>query len=522
MLMGGWTRGAVAGSVGGRYAEGMLAATSGISQVIRQRIDVAALIPERYAAYRELVVAGLIYFLERLPAHRLGAIVAEQAALPATATAAHRLVELMHHCATLHKLGQVLARDRRLDAGLRGQLQRLESIVPRTPVSSALAAIRHDLPDLEGQGVRVGGEVLAEASVAVVVPIEWHQADSGAVTRGVLKVLKPGIAERLNDELTIWGGLGDFLDEESTRRGLPELNFRETLDSVRELLASEVDLRGEQRNLAVAQKMYGMVPGMAIPRLLPFCSARITAMERIDGRKVTELDGSETGLREGIAETIVRGLLAQVIWNQESEALFHADPHAGNLCVTEDGRLGVYDWSLTATLSKRGRVLITRMVVGALMDSAAMVAAAVEDLATGAVDRERLRAVVGKAVDELRGRSLPTLAWLTRLLDRCVVEGGVRFEANLLLFRKTLHSLQGVLADVDPQFEVDRVLLREVIARYGREWPMRAFALPWDHSFATHVSNAEVQGLMMTLPFMAGRAWLEQFSRGVRREAQSV
>lgn len=501
---------------------GMLAATSGISQVIRQRIDVAALIPEGYAAYRELVVAGLIYFLERLPAHRLGAIVAEQAALPATAVAAHRLVELMHHCPTLHKLGQVLARDRRLDAGLRGQLQRLESIEPRTAVSSALAAIRHDLPDLDRQGVTVGGEVLAEASVAVVVSFEWHQADSGAVTGGVLKVLKPGIAERLHNELTIWEGLGDFLDEESARRGLPAVNFRETLESVRELLASEVDLRGEQRNLEVAQEMYGMVPGMAIPRLLPFCSARITAMERIDGRRVTELGGSETGLREGIAETIVRGLLAQAIWNHESEALFHADPHAGNLCVTEDGRLGVYDWSLTSTLSKRGRVLITRMVVGAMMDSTAMVAAAVEDLATGAVDREQLRAVVEKVIGELRGRSLPNLAWLTRLLDRSVVEGGVRFEANLLLFRKALHCLQGVLADVDPQFDVDRVLLQEVMARYWREWPMRAFALPWDHCFATHISHAEVQGLMMALPLVAGRAWLEQVSRGAKREAHAV
>jgi len=486
----------------------MSTATSGISQIIRQRIDVAALIPEGYATYRELVVEGLIFFLERLPPHRISAILAEQASLPPTVDAAGRLVALMHHSPTLHKLGQVLARDRRLDPELRKQLQRLESIVPCTPVTSALSAIEHDLGTPESLGITIDPQVLAEASVAVVVPFTWKQDEAGDRIRGVFKVLKPGIADRLHDELEVWEQVGNFLDGEAARLQLPAIGFRETLENVRDLLASEVDLRGEQRNLAAAQRFYGGVSDLVVPRLLPFGSTRITAMERVDGRKVTEWVESESELPSDVAARIVRGLLARVIWNHDDASLFHADPHAGNLCVTPDGKLGVYDWSLTSTLTKCERVLVTRMMIGALTGSRGTVGDAIAELSESTVDRARLGPVIESALGELHGGGLPGIWWLTRLLDRCVGNAGVRFAAPLLLFRKALHSLQGVLADIDSQFDADRILWQEFMGRYVREWPMRAFALPWDNSFPTHVSNAEVQSLMMTLPFAAARGWL--------------
>src|SRR5574337_1188000 len=80
--------------------------------------EVAALVPAQYAAWRPLVAGGLRFFLENLPARRLSAIVAEQLTLPA-AGVAERVTALVRHCPTLHKLGQVVARDRRLAPELR-------------------------------------------------------------------------------------------------------------------------------------------------------------------------------------------------------------------------------------------------------------------------------------------------------------------------------------------------------------------------------------------------------------------
>jgi ubiquinone biosynthesis protein len=65
----------------------------------------------------------------------------------------------------------------------------------------------------------------------------------------------------------------------------------------------------------------------------------MTAMERVDGRKVTD-PGSSPRERRRLARTLIEALIAQPFWSDSAaSAIFHADPHAGNLFVTDDGRL---------------------------------------------------------------------------------------------------------------------------------------------------------------------------------------
>ena len=105
-------------------------------QVLIEGLQIAQFVPEAYAAYRPLLMDGLQFFLDRLAPARLVAIVAEQLRLPRTTPPAHRLAVLFRRCPTLHKLGQVVARDRRLAPELRANLQGLESLEPTTPMDS--------------------------------------------------------------------------------------------------------------------------------------------------------------------------------------------------------------------------------------------------------------------------------------------------------------------------------------------------------------------------------------------------
>ena len=82
-------------------------------------IDTSPLVPECYAAYRPLIADGLRFFLERLPISRLARLVADQQSLPAGADMAHRLATLIGGCPTLHKLGQIVARNHLLAPRLR-------------------------------------------------------------------------------------------------------------------------------------------------------------------------------------------------------------------------------------------------------------------------------------------------------------------------------------------------------------------------------------------------------------------
>lgn len=67
-------------------------------------------------------------------------------------------------------------------------------------------------------------------------------------------------------------------------------DYRDTLESVARLLANEVHLDREQIHLRQATKYYARSPDILIPRLFPFCTPSVAAMQRVEGCKVTDPD----------------------------------------------------------------------------------------------------------------------------------------------------------------------------------------------------------------------------------------
>ncbi|HEU0203026.1 MAG TPA: AarF/UbiB family protein, partial [Burkholderiaceae bacterium] len=310
-----------------------------LNEALFASLGLEDLVPPSLAVWRPLVFDGVRFFLQRLSPERRAELVLDQFALPGDATAAERLVVVLGRCPTLHKLGQVIARHRGLNADLRARLQTLESLPPSTEIEPLLAHVRAQLP--ADARVELDNEALAEGSVAVVVPFTFEE--DGARKHGVFKVLKPGAAERMHEELAIWLELGQFLEERARALSLPALEFHDTLDSVRVLLANEVTLEVEQANLAAAAPFYRHDARIMIPRLLPWCTQEMTAMERVFGVPVTAAP-LDAAARRHLAATLTSGLLAQPFWTKDAWAVIHADPHAGNLFATDDGRLAVLDW----------------------------------------------------------------------------------------------------------------------------------------------------------------------------------
>jgi len=84
------------------------------------------LLPPAYAHFRPLLADALLFFLDRLSPRRQQEIFATQLALPVNTSRSRRRLALFRLCPTLHKLGQVVAHDRRLSGDLRRRLQELD------------------------------------------------------------------------------------------------------------------------------------------------------------------------------------------------------------------------------------------------------------------------------------------------------------------------------------------------------------------------------------------------------------
>jgi ubiquinone biosynthesis protein len=234
-------------------------------------------------------------------------------------------------------------------------------------------------------------------------------------------------------------------------------------------------------------------------------------MDRMVGGKVTEHGLKTKREKRRLAELVIKELIARPIFQRASQALFHADPHAGNLFLTSDQRLAILDWSLVGSLGEPERVALVQIVLGAVTLDTQRIVAILADLAERRpIDRLALETVVHAWLARIRQGQFPGFTWLMGLLDEAVQTARLRVGADLLLFRKTLYTLEGVIADIGAQeSRIDEVLLGEFLGHLAVEWPARWFASPDCRTFATRLSNADLARTMLSLPWTVTRFWTE-------------
>jgi len=469
--------------------------------------DVSAFIPESIAAYRRPVAEAIEFFLTELSPDRVGRILDDQATLSDSAEPAARIVHLARHCPTLQKIGQVLARDRRLPADFRSRLQTLESAPVDASFTGTRGLVERELSCLTDLNVVVEDKPLAEASVAVVIPFEWRPRGQQVVRQGVFKVLKPNIIQHLEEELEILQNVGAFLNERCQEYGIPQLDYECVCREISELLRQETNLTIEQQNLFAAHEAFRDTPNVVIPELFPFCTPRVTAMQRIDGQRITETDDLSHRDRRFLAKTLARTLIADPVWSAYAATVFHADPHAGNLLRTDDNKLAILDWALVGTLTQQQQTCLAQIALNAILFDVHGVSEVIAQLNCGSSNRLAIQTVVRNALRKLRQGSWPGAHWVTELLNEAVLHANVTLDPNLLLFRKSLHTLDGVIADTCPGYSADRLLMLEFLRRFGGEWRTRVVSSPFSRNLETRISNVDLFRLALSGPRSIYRYW---------------
>ena len=248
--------------------------------------SLASLLPSEFACFARPVRDGLSAFLAGLPETQQRAILMAQAKLGTGASFSERLGVLARSSPVLQKLGQILARDQRVPFELRQHLRELESLPPAVPLETIRETLTAELGPLEQLGITLE-PAIAEASVAVVVPFRDNRRPAEQAGGGVFKVLKPGIEQQLEHELSLLESVGEHLDARCDELQIPELDYQESFGQARDKLLDEVQLEHEQRHLVQAKEFFADEPRVRIPELLPHCTSRVTSMERLSGGKVT-------------------------------------------------------------------------------------------------------------------------------------------------------------------------------------------------------------------------------------------
>ena len=442
-----------------------------IGKWVTSMIPVETLVIDRYQKWRPLVKDSLEFIFTHLSEERLLAKIAEQFELAADTPPERRLIALISKMPGLQKLGQVLARNRRLSPELRQALSELENGMSDVTADEIRAIITEELGDLlERYAVSLAGSIFKEGSAGAILRFTWL-GPAGERERGVFKVLKPYVTEAFSEDMTLLTQLGDFLTSHGSRYGFDITDIKDMLVEVRLLLEHELDFRQEQQTLVEARHIYRSSFGIRVPSVIaPLCTARITAMSEESNVKVTDAFRSSPIRRARIPEQLIEALIAVPLFCREDVAVFHADPHAGNLMYDETNReLVVMDWALAGRLTLDSRRHLVMLVVMMLRGSREGVRQAILSLSGNGPGRRKRERLIDSHVERFfdripPGRSPGTLDAM-RLLDEIAL-AGVRFPSALFFFRKSVFTLDGVLQDVaGGDIRIDYVIAREFCTR---------------------------------------------------------
>jgi len=446
---------------------------------VLQFLPVEALVPDLYARWRPLVYDAMRFVFCHLSIARLAPKLVEQIDLPYDTKPEVRLLELIARVPGLQKLGQVLARNRNLPPALRRALSELENGIADVEVREVQAIIRDELGvRLKEYAVKIEPSLYSEASVSAVVRFRWSNPETKRRERGVFKVLKPYIPACFAEDMELLAQLAKYLGSRHRSYGFAPHVLPDTFNDVRRLLQHEVDFRREQKTLAKAAEFYASVRDVRIPHVMsPLCTRKITAITEERGRKITAaVSHMPVWQRVHVSQELIDALIAIPLFTPAGDALFHADPHAGNLLYdSKTGKLVILDWALTEHLGRIQRrhlamlflMIVLRDPVGA---SDAILALSPSEKGRARVNARIVRKNVMVFMNKLPVKHMAGAVDAMSLLEKIAFEG-VRLPSSLVMFRKALFTLDGILHDIGaPDFSMESVMTRYLIRNWIGNW----------------------------------------------------
>lgn len=295
-----------------------------------------------------------------------------------------------------------------------------------------------------------------------------------------------------------WGGQGD--------------EYPKIADEVAQGVFKELDYHNEARNAAIFLKKHKFLPFVTAPEWVPELTgpegtARVLTLSWIHGRKLQEIESKEERMQ--MVDMAVEACVSSLVFT----GFVHADPHAGNMLLTADGRLAFLDFGLMGTVEPRIMEGFAAGIQHLLAERWLPLAKVMQDVGFMAVGEEGgFKKVVDPSARVFEYTSCPDEEFAAALEAQMKAEeGGLsRFGAlagaltklsdryhmtmpgYIILFIRTFLTLEGIAGVVKPDFNIYEASLpyalqralspktEEAVAALRETWVTDTGAPRWD------------------------------------------
>ena len=395
---------------------------------------------------------------------------------------------LRHSGPLFAKFGQILAtRDDLLPGAVGARLETLYDQQPPMSPRQLEAALR------AAYGRKSPFRRFTRKPLAVGTIGQVHRARLRSGEAVIVKIIRPGVERQIARDLEVARVLLRLPSTLPGRNdGASLVLLTRSLEDLAEGFRQEVDLCGEAVSLERFRARFSRNPRVVVPRVhAEFSSAQVLVMDELRGKPLSVWrKRAATHPREAkkLADLALTEILKQIF----EDGHFHADPHAGNLLVLDDGRLGLIDLGLTGEFSGQDRRNIVRAVRAFLasdMDGVISALLAFGDPPAD-LDSERftedIRSVIAShqetVTTRIRGRKRGSPRGASNPLDDFVSAlfavahaHRVYVPSSATLLIKTLVTIEGVARSLDPDLNLTTTALPVVLRALTPPWLRWAF-----------------------------------------------
>jgi predicted unusual protein kinase regulating ubiquinone biosynthesis (AarF/ABC1/UbiB family) len=330
-------------------------------------------------------------------------------------------------------------------------LAQLQDRVPPFPTSMAIETIERELGQSLGKTYcEFEPQPIAAASLGQVHRARLHNGDMV-----VVKVQRPGLAEIFRLDFEILQQIVNFCDQRfpwTQTYGLTAI-YQDFFN----LLFQEIDYVREGQNADRFRHNFRNDKNVVVPQIYwRFTTSKVLTMSYLPGIKIdrrAELEAQGFNPKK-INQIGICCYLQQLM----IDGFFQGDPHPGNMAITANGQLAVYDFGMMSELPGNARTQMVNTFLAVLSKDLEGVMAGLKDigLLVEVTDMRPVHRVIGFLLERFTERpvNLQEFEQIRAEVGAMYSQQPFRLPPEMTAILKALSTLDGIARTLDPAYNL--------------------------------------------------------------------
>jgi Predicted unusual protein kinase len=364
---------------------------------------------------------------------------------------------------TYIKLGQVIsARPDLLPNEYIKAFEQLQDSVPPAPFDAVKPILETEIGKIEEIFSDFDKNAISGASLGQVYRATYKDKQV------VVKVNRPNIRQQIKHDIAILERLLRL-----AKRRLESylyISFESVIFDFRDRIFDEADYVKEAGNIErIRENVAGRNERVVVPGVFhEVTTSQVLVLDYVPGIKITDIEA----LRNSGID------LKDLAWRLDllfmrmllRDKIFHADPHPGNISVTTEGIIILYDYGMVGSLDPKTRIQLLKLYDGlSNTDPDTIIDSLIALNALSPVaNRNIMRRTMDLAISNLQGKRIEDreVQEIYTIANGVIFEFPFRLPRELVLYMRMSSLLEGICRRLDPDFRFIAIL-RQILYQEG-------------------------------------------------------